>query len=319
MSRVVAIAALLLAAGGVHAGDDLATLTPDALVARWRAAPREQRPALERAIRARGAPCLKALRAVGEDASLAQRAGAGRMMARIRNDWARKHVPKGMVYIPAGPLEVPRAKAPWGPSGTRRIVGAFYIDRTEVTVGAWRTWRKACIEKAPHEPGVHRLWQPPKDMPDDMPVVRVRWPEAKRYAAEARGGRLPTADEFERALRGSGVGTWPWGAEMRAGHANLRGFGPNRPVRVGSHPQGASAFGVQDLVGNVAEWSATTVTQGSSKGEYPLTLGGSFRDNPGEELTWRGLGRMRARVGPRARGVDWLGFRVVRDVPSIPE
>ncbi len=49
-----------------------------------------------------------------------------------------------------------------------------------------------------------------------------------------------------------------------------------------------------------------------------LVLGGSYRDAPSSALVWCGLDRMRARTGPRERQ-GWLGFRVVRDVPPVPE
>lgn len=314
------LAALLAGGAGARAEEPPSAekVTPEALVARWLAAGAAGRPALEAELRRRGPSALAALRAVGPSATRAQRAGVGRIIARIRADWARKHVPEGMVYIPAGPLEVPRASAPWGPSGTRRVVPAFYIDRTEVTVAAWRGWI-AALRKQGRDGAreAYLLWTPPEDMPGDLPITRVRWSEARRFA-EGRGGRLPSADEFERAMRGSGVSTWPWGMEARAGCANLRGFGPEKTLPVGSHPAGAGPFGVQDLVGNVAEWSSTTVTQGRRRRRYPLVLGGSYRDSPSDALTWRGHDRMRARTGPGERA-DWLGFRVVRDVPPIPE
>jgi formylglycine-generating enzyme required for sulfatase activity len=297
---------------------DLAELEPARLVARWLAASGEHRPLFDAELRRRGPAVVPALRGVGAEATPVQRARAGRLLAQIRDDWARRNTPEGMVYVPAGPVEVPRASAPWGPTGTRRVVAAFYVDRTEVTVAAWRAWLATLrAQGAAGERYARALWHPPADMPADMPVVAVSWAEAGRHAAEARAGRLPTADEFERALRGSGVATWPWGGEVRSEHANLRGLGPGRPEPVGSYPKGASAFGVLDLIGNVAEWSATEVTQGRG-GRYPLVLGGSFHDAPSDALAWRGLDRMAARTSARARQ-EWLGFRVARDVPPLPE
>jgi formylglycine-generating enzyme required for sulfatase activity len=222
-----------------------------------------------------------------------------------------------MVYVPAGPVEVPREHRPWGPSGVRRDVGAFYVDRTEVTVGAWRCW----VAGLAADDGVdaatrRRLGAPLSEERDDMPVVDVCWDDAVRYAREARAGRLPTADEFLRALRGSGVSTWPWESPPSSVHANLLGLGPGHLVPVGRRPEGRSAFGLDDLIGNAAEWSGTITKRGTS-GSGPIVLGGSFRDHAEAALAWGKQGRLVARVdGGAQRG--WLGLRVVRDVPALP-
>jgi formylglycine-generating enzyme required for sulfatase activity len=295
----------------------LRALDAAALVARWRAAPRGRRQAIEVEIRRRGPACAAALRAIGADAPPRDRAGAGRMLARLRVDWHRAHVPAGMAYVPEGPLEIPRAEKPWGPSGERRAVGAFYIDRTEVTVGAWRAWM-AGVEASwtGTAEALADLERPLAAKDDSLPAVEMTWQEARRYAREARGGRLPEADEFERALRGSGLSTYPWGAVARAGYANLRHLGPDTLLPVGSLPRGRSTFGVLDLVGNAAEWTATVVPYGRS-GRVPLVLGGSFRDAADPAHTWRGRARTKAALGASERR-DWVGFRVVRDVPSLP-
>jgi ergothioneine biosynthesis protein EgtB len=86
----------------------------------------------------------------------------------------------------------------------------------------------------------------------------VSWAEAAAYA-QWRGGRLPTEAELHRAAYGSpdGVRPWPWGdAAPEARHGNF-GFFRWGPMPVGAHPAGASAWGVEDLVGNGWEWTAT--------------------------------------------------------------
>jgi len=259
---------------------------------------------------------VAALRAASKKGPASLQVRLTRLLGRIEVDWQRANVPSGMVYIPAGALEVPRTRPPWGPSGKRITVPAFYIDKTEVTVGAWTAWLRERREAGERPAQLQGLWRPPSGMAGHLPVIRVTWSQARDYASRRRGGRLPRAEEFERALRGSGVSCWPWGDAPPEGRANLKTIGPGHVVPVGSLEGGKSAFGVHDLVGNVAEWSATEIRQGEV-GRYPLVLGGSYRSRAGTALTWRGLDRMQARIGPSEKR-DHVGFRVARDVRPLP-
>lgn len=292
------------------------TSSPPELVAAFLGGPVGQQAEIAARIRRLGTVCVPALRAARKVAVAALEERLTRLLGRIEVDWQRANVPRGMVYIPAGALELPRTRPPWGPSGKRVSVPAFYIDKTEVTVGAWTAWLRQRREEGERPEQLRGLWQPPKSMAGNLPAIRVSWQQARDYAKGRRQGRLPRAEEFERALRGSGVSCWPWGDAPPQERANLRAIGPGHVVPVGLLKSGSSAFGVHDLVGNVAEWSATEIRQGRV-GRYPLVLGGSFRSRASPALTWRGLERMQARIGP-AEKRDHVGFRVVRDVKPLP-
>jgi formylglycine-generating enzyme required for sulfatase activity len=96
------------------------------------------------------------------------------------------------------------------------------------------------------------------ELPPAWPVY-VSQEQASAYAAW-RGARLPTEPEFHRAAYGAPEGTerrQPWGDAAPASQHGNFGFDHFDPVPVGSHPAGASAWGVHELVGNGWEWTQT--------------------------------------------------------------
>lgn len=89
--------------------------------------------------------------------------------------------------------------------------------------------------------------------------VQVTGQQARVFCAAA-GGQLPTEAELHRAAYGSPDSTsryFPWGtAAPAAQHGNF-GFRQWSPAPTGHSPAGASAFGVEELVGNGWEWTCT--------------------------------------------------------------
>lgn len=90
----------------------------------------------------------------------------------------------------------------------------------------------------------------------DHPVTEVTWEGARRYAARA-GGRLPTEAEWEAAARGRAGRTYPWGDERPTPARAVFGRDSGQTLPVGSRRSGATPQGVNDLAGNVDEWTSS--------------------------------------------------------------
>ena len=175
-----------------------------------------------------------------------------------------------LVEIPAGSatLGARSGRIPFGWDNefeeTRVEVPAFAVDAHSVTNAAY-------LEFVRQGGPVPPFWIDRGDgrfelltMFEEIPM-RGAWPvyvtrdQALAYAAW-KGMRLMTESEYQRAAYGEPGGTersYPWGdATPDAEHGNFD-FQVWDPEPAGSHPAGASAWGVHDLVGNGWEWTAT--------------------------------------------------------------
>ena len=150
----------------------------------------------------------------------------------------------------------------------------------------------------------------PIPLPPAWPVY-VSYAEASAYL-RWRGWRLPTEAEFQRATYGAPEGPerrHPWGdADATARHGCFD-FAAWDPIPCGSHPAGASAWGVEDLVGNGWEWTSTVF--GPFPGFVPLPsypeYSADFFD--GEHLVLKGASPVTGRELIRPTFRNWFRGR----------
>lgn len=92
-----------------------------------------------------------------------------------------------------------------------------------------------------------------------VPANAVDWFEAQEHCV-ARGGRLPTEDEWEWAARGPESLEYPWGNSFDPNQIFYdANSGASGPGDVGTRG-GASWVGAVDMSGNVWEWSLSLVS-----------------------------------------------------------
>ncbi len=95
----------------------------------------------------------------------------------------------------------------------------------------------------------------------DYPVVCVARADAGNYCVW-KEQHLPTEAEWEKAARGPDGLKYPWGNDgIDCTRTNMAGCkagsdGKDGTSKVGSHPAGASPYGVLDMAGNAVEWVA---------------------------------------------------------------
>lgn len=247
----------------------------------------------------------------------------------------------GFVEIPGGPFTMGagRRSSPeafdnerWSPSADEGTVDlpTFYLARREVSVGEFAAFAQATGWKA--EPRALAA-------SSQMPVSFVAWTDAIAYtrwltatlagasttppglaALLGAGWRvsLPTEAQWEKAARGGDGRIYPWGNEPRRDRAT---HDAQAPVPIGQHACPECSHGLEDLAGNVWEWTRSPYQPypydesndraGLDADALWVMRGGGFAD-PARLI--RTTARGAAEPGARRA---FIGFRVALVPPAV--
>jgi len=202
---------------------------------------------------------------------------------------------EGMVRIAGGPyifkvagIEIEGSndigvdvQYPWEDSPRRfhehpMEINSFFIDKYPVTNAQFKKFLDATKYHPQDDLNFLRDWiggaYPGGSA--NKPVTWVSLEDARAYAAWA-GKRLPHEWEWQLAAQGSDGRVYPWGNEWKPSAVPVpdKGRTMRGPDDVAAHPEGASASGVMDLVGNVWQWTDEYLDEHTRAG---ILRGGSY-------------------------------------------
>ncbi len=247
-----------------------------------------------------------------------QRADAGDVLAQLGDPRFREsawYLPDepllGFVKVPAGPFLMGEGK-----EEHEVELSVYYTARYPVTVAQFRTFVEHSGHKPTNEDSLRGL--------DNHPVVWVTWCDARAYCAwlteqlrtwdgtpqplvnllreEDWQVRLPTEAEWEKAARSGDGRIFPWGDEPDPNRANYRDTGIGTTSARGCFPGGASPYGVEDLGGNVWEWTQSLWGKDWNKPDFKYP----YRADDGRENLQAGADVYRVLRGGAFYDFQWF-------------
>jgi|GEM_PF-949008 len=228
--------------------------------------------------------------------------------------------PLEMAFVPAGKCVIggladdPVTKFSSPPHDVE--LKAFWIDRYEVTFEEFMEF----VADTGYE--TQGNWKDYYSFDNaDRPVFNVTLKDAQAYA-EWVGKRLPTNEEWEKAASWDEVNQaqrrYPWGDEWKDSASNTAETTQGHPMAIGEYAGDVSFYGVNDMLGNIYEWTAS---------EYERYPGSKFNDPnyklklivvKGAQFGIQGkVWHLSARSAFPRNSITAQGFRCVRD--ATPE
>jgi formylglycine-generating enzyme required for sulfatase activity len=241
--------------------------------------------------------------------------------------------PTGMVLLPAATFKMGATDAdddamPGEMPQHAATVAAFCLAKTETTVeeyeacvGAGSCTAADVINNPQCNKGVSGR--------SNHPMNCVDFAQATAYC-KAQGARLPTEEEWEYAARGAAGRKYPWGSaapdttRLNACDKDCTDLIPKidfmfetsdgwaSTAPTGSFPKGATPEGLQDMAGNVAEWTSSRdcpYPEKSCAEENRIVRGGGWDTMTRASVS--GSGRTFGGREPSLR-VSGVGFRCAR-------
>lgn len=242
--------------------------------------------------------------------------------------------PPNMALLTGGKFQMGRSDVPANDAAYPAhavIVPSVYLGLTEVTNAEYAEFLRATGHAAPENAeGAKDYWtnwqgaKPPAGQ-EQWPVRNVTVADALAYA-RWRGGRdgvtyrLPTEAEWEYAARnGASATLYPWGNQWRDNGGCLKA---SLPCAVGRFAEGDTPTGLQDMLGNVWEWTASTATYYAGNANAAtltaadrqtyIVRGGSYRSDPKNGQDLSAASRLWQTGAPKHPTV---GFRLAADAP----
>jgi len=258
-------------------------------------------------------------------------------LVKIKPAASAKDAPGGMIKIPAtryvmeiNGIEIEGGENPGvdvqmpGEKIARRHhrfvvnIPTFFIDKYPVTNKQFKEFIDATHYAALDTINFLKDWKNdayPKGW-DNKPVTWVDLEDARAYA-EWAGKRLPHEWEWQYAAQGTDGRLYPWGNTWDASAAPIpdKGQKLRGPDDVDVHPSGKSPFGVEDMVGNVWQW---TDEYTDAHTRAAILRGGSYYQPQGSYWYFPQAYKLNEHgkyllMSPGQNRAGTVGFRCVKD------